>query len=145
MMKLWVSFATTLLGLFIGCNSEKPEEKTSLFEDDHVVAEHWPNDLADTAVKLRERLSDSEIDSESRHEIEDLVSWTSEIAADTNLSEADWLPIYNASEALMTSLHSSQNKMSPDDQTQIESLCKLIDSAVSKISEQSASVKGDTP
>ena len=41
--------------IVIGCTPED-SPKTSNFEHDHEVAEHWPDGLADAAVKIRERL-----------------------------------------------------------------------------------------
>ena len=52
---------------------------------------------------------------DSRHdpasEIVDLVSWVPEVAADTNLSEADWLPLYHASESLMANLRAAKDEL----------------------------------
>lgn len=163
--------ACLLLG---GCGTDDTAPKTSHFEHDHEVAEHWPNDLPDAAKKLRERLvwietgevpqyeQDSEQDSEQgseqgseqdsdddrrdpNAEIFDLVSWVPEVAADTNLSEADWLPLYNASESLMANLRASGDGLSVQNQSQIESLCQLIDDAATKIPEQYNSVKVASP
>ena len=89
------AFMIICVALFIGCtNKEAP--KTSHFEHDHHVADHWPDGLADAANKIRERL-----DQYKNHpaeavliadEITDIVGWVPEIAADTDLSEQDWIP-----------------------------------------------------
>ncbi len=136
--------AALVMVVLVGCGGQDAAPKT-LFEDDHAVAAHWPDDLADVAVKLRQRLADSNTNPQSLAEIKDLVSWTSEVAADTNLSEADWLPLYNASESLMTNLRASTDGLTSDDRSQIESLCELIDNTVPKISEQFSDLKVASP
>ncbi|MBB3204882.1 hypothetical protein FHS27_000649 [Rhodopirellula rubra] len=129
---LLASFATLLL---IGCTSDATP-KTSLFEDDHAIAAHWPVDLSDISIKLRQRLGAEMIDDETMHEIKDLVSWTAEIAADTNLAEADWLPIYHATESLTANLQSAGGSLTDQNRQQLESLCDLVDDAANKIPEQ---------
>lgn len=133
--------AVLLMACAFGCDSQDATPKTSLFEDDHAVAEHWPSDLSDVAVKLRERLSSPEINAQVMKEIEDLISWTAEVAADTNLSETDWLPLHHASQSLMANLRGVRDGLNESDRSQIESLCQLIDQSVSKIPEQLASLK----
>jgi hypothetical protein len=68
-------------------------------------------------------------------EIVDLVSWVPEIAADTNLPEVDWLPLYQKSESLKKKLRDATEQVIRDNRTEIESLCQLIDEASSQISE----------
>lgn len=126
--------ASTVL-LVIGCGGEDQTPKASHFEHDHHVAPHWPNDLTDVAVKIRERLSAPTIGETQRAEIGDLVSWTAEVAADTNLAEADWIPIYQATESLTANLRSSGETLSDQNRSQLESLCELIDQSASKIPE----------
>ncbi|TWU45798.1 hypothetical protein Q31b_09740 [Novipirellula aureliae] len=143
--KLLTSSATMLLGIVIGCGSQDSAPKTSLFADDHTVAEHWPEDLPDAAAKLRERLALSEINKLTRKEIDDLVGWTAEIAADTNLSEADWLPLHHATQSLMTKLRATEDGLNRDEASQIEALCQLIDDAVRRIPEHPPSLKVTSP
>ena len=131
--------------LMAGCTNDEPA-KTSLFEDDHVVAAHWPADMQDLSTKLRERIekldatrreprSPDQANATVFNEIKDLVGWTAEIAADTNLSEADWMPIYEKSESITANMRTSGGSLSDADRMQIESLCKLIDEAIPKIPE----------
>ncbi|MGB7343440.1 MAG: hypothetical protein WBD20_04465 [Pirellulaceae bacterium] len=152
-----ITFALVVL-CQVGCGPQDDAPKESHFEHDHEVAVHWPSDLADAAIKIRERLvwidtgempeedpHDNDHDDHERDpksEIIDLVSWIPEVAADTNLSEADWSPLYHASESLMANLRASKTEYDGDDRAQIESLCKLIDETVPKIPEQLASLKG---
>ena len=138
--KYMASFVALTLLLIVGCGGQDSAPKMSLYEDDHAVAEHWPSDLADVAVKVRERLSDSDADTDANSnafaEIEDLVSWTAEVAADTDLAESDWLSLYEASESLMANLRSAKGVLTPANKTQLESLCSLIEVAASKVPEQ---------
>jgi len=129
-------FLLLILSVVVGCTSDEPT-KTSLFEDDHAVAAHWPSDLSDLTSKLRSRLerTDSAADKTNFKEIQDLIGWTAEIAADTNLSEADWMPIYEKSEAIAANLRSAAGSLTTDDRRQIDSLCELIDESIPKISD----------
>ena len=85
--------------MVLGC----AEEQDSLHELDHELPPHWPVSLSDAAAKIEERValdSSSPNQLDARDELEDLVSWIPEIAADTDLTEAEWLPIYELSETL---------------------------------------------
>ena len=80
--------------------------RESLHEMDHVQPPHWPSDLKDAQQKIQERLekwgSTTGAESEKQaglKELRDLVGWIPEIAADTELTEAEWNPIYEAAEA----------------------------------------------
>ncbi|MEM9587212.1 MAG: hypothetical protein AAGA03_08015 [Planctomycetota bacterium] len=122
--------------LALGCSNDAP--KSSLFEEDHVVAEHWPTDLADLAVKLRERagrVATSSDDSVSK-EIRDLVGWVGEVAADTNLSEDDWVPLYEKGESVAAMLSGPADGWNEEDLDAVESLCRLIDESIPKIPDQ---------
>jgi len=140
-----------------GCSTEGTSPKTSHFEHDHEVAAHWPSDLADAATKIRDRLiwlkdgrvpESHEDDDDHGHdhdhendpwaEIVEIVSWIPEIAADTNLSEADWLQLYHASESLLGNLQSADGKLTGNNLQQLESLCELVDDAATRIPEQPA-------
>jgi hypothetical protein len=103
-----VSFMLILLSGLSGCG----EEKDSLHELDHVVPPHWPEGLQDAANKIGERitiLNDPSAHSEAelasaRQELSELINWAPEIAADTDLAEQDWIPIYERSEGLHNQL-----------------------------------------
>lgn len=92
-------FAALSLCLFIGCDGERE----TLHELDHENPPHWPSNMSDAADKIQYRvaalLSDSS-EAVVRKELEELISWTPEIAADTDLTESDWIPIYELSETL---------------------------------------------
>jgi hypothetical protein len=118
-----------------GCTKNDNEAKTSLFEEHHHEPAHWPDDLGDIAVKLRKRMS-SEVSEKSLGEIKELVSWTAEVAADTNLAESDWVPVYEATESLSRQLRTDSKTLTTENRTQVEALCKLIDETVPKIAER---------
>ena len=157
-----------LLAFISGCGPQDATPKTSHFEHDHEVAEHWPSDLADAATKIRERLGwidTGEVPEQQQHEehddddhhdehhhehdpkseIVDLVAWVPEVAADTNLSESDWLPLHHASDSLMANLNSADDALTSDNQSQIESFCNLIDVAVQQIPKPLSSLQVTTP
>tara|TARA_A100001391_G_C5015096_1_gene264254 strand:- start:70 stop:549 length:480 start_codon:yes stop_codon:yes gene_type:complete len=139
----WTS--TTLALIFVvGCTPDTAS-KTSLFEHDHEVAKHWPDDLADVAVKLRERIGRDDASERTRLKVKELVSWTAEVAADTNLAEADWLPLYHASESLAANLRAAHGELTDENCEQIESLCELVDQAVGKTPERLPNVMKGQP
>lgn len=133
-----------LLGLLVvGCVHDG-ESKTSHFEHDHEVAPHWPSDLADAANKLRTRL-DAPVSDQSKQvakEIADIVSWVPEIAADTNLSEQDWIPLDTASDSLAAKLRSTDNEMTDECRRQTVALCELIEQLLDKVPTQLPSLRG---
>ncbi len=83
----------------LGCGPSKE----SLFELDHVVPAHWPTDLGNAATQISERLAVVKSDPShaiSRKELRDLVEWVPEIAADTEMTEQQWIPIQALSATL---------------------------------------------
>jgi hypothetical protein len=125
--------------LLTGCANEEAA-KTSLFEHDHEVAPHWPDGLEDTAAKIRQRIEASELSpsaaKQRTDEIVDLISWVPEIAADTNLSEQDWLPLNSAAESLSANLRAANNEMTDSNRQQTAELCELIEQSITKIPSQ---------
>ena len=75
-------------------------EKASLHEMDHELPPHWPLNMADAAQKIQQRLEVKESLATTRKELADLIEWSPEVAADTELTEIDWMPIYELSETL---------------------------------------------
>jgi hypothetical protein len=95
--------------LISGCGAERE----SLFEDEHDLPAHWPSGLSDAADKIEQRMNllagnPTNSSSESRDEdadrceseLRDLVEWIPEVAADTELTEEQWLPIYQLCEVM---------------------------------------------
>ena len=96
-----------LLGVaLLGC----PGEKLTLYDGlTHEPPPHWPNSLTEAHRLLSERLQILAADPAvptAPVELLDLVSWIPETAADTDLSETDWQPIYNLCEQLRRQLKS---------------------------------------
>lgn len=112
-----------------GCGVE--DAKSSHFEHDHVVAPHWPEDVHDLSIKLRVRLdalSWKWNDPEAlRREMIDLIGWAPEIAADTNMTEADWNVIDRAAETLLEDVRGSEQRLTTDHRDAIAKFQKLVD------------------
>jgi hypothetical protein len=91
-------------------------EKKSLHEMDHETPPHWPLNMDDTAQKIQQRLGLIAIHESletTRKELRDLIEWAPEVAADTDLAEFEWIPIYELSETLRH--HLSSNDISLED------------------------------
>lgn len=83
----------------IGCGGEKE----SLHEEDHEIPAHWPTDFPDAISKMEQRvgtLKSTHRSNETQTELMEIVGWVPEIAADTDLSEEAWIPIYRICETL---------------------------------------------
>lgn len=93
----------------LGCEGQNDHEEQSVEHShaghSHDVAEHWPRDLLDLKFKLRGRMDKWRANDGDRgklqEQIVDLIQWTPEIAADTDLSESQWLPIYENTQELI--------------------------------------------
>ena len=125
------------LACIVGCG----ESKRSLHEMDHVIPTHWPTGCADAAGKLRERVSLLQSATESNSTVDyaatfkelcDLVDWVPEVAADTDLAEADWIKLYEASERARKRLLSSTS-INTGLVHDIETLCTLLIESQSQI------------
>ncbi len=115
---------TLLLTATFGCD----QGKESLHDMDHFVPEHWPTDMRDAADKIGERLAiiqdseqDAAIQATAQKELQDLVAWVPEIAADTDIGEAEWMPIYELSEEIRKQLKPGE----PAGEQQISKLSDL--------------------
>lgn len=128
--------ALTSVMLCCGCGTDG-SPRSSHFEHDHQTAAHWPDDLADAASKIRQRLlllSSQPSDwSTLQSEITEIVAWVPEIAADEDLSEAGWLPIDERAQSLANSLRSSSGELEAGQRARILELCSLIDHSLAKI------------
>ncbi|HBJ35678.1 MAG TPA: hypothetical protein DDZ51_13220 [Planctomycetaceae bacterium] len=86
-----------------GCGN--PSQDGDYEKVEHFVPAHWPNDLLDASAKIEERTSQLKgqpaTDAKAiEDQLRDIVGWVPEIAADTDLTEQQWNPIYFASEKL---------------------------------------------
>ena len=126
-----------LTALLLGCGEGK-NQKTSHFEHDHEMPDHWPRDLADSALKIRDRLRMHQRFPDLRpkmiSEIIDIVSWVPEIAADTDLTEEDWIPIDEQVQSLSKRLAKQEN-LDDDKQQLANQLCDLIEQSAALLNE----------
>jgi len=132
--RLSMSTPLVFLVLLVGC----AQEKESLYEHEHFQPEHWPESILEAADFIETRAvsiasggGDEKERSQLHEELEDLVGWAPEIAADTDLSEADWLPIYELSEAMRGHLSAGDNLA--EHQSDFERLVELLRDAQAKI------------
>lgn len=127
-----------LLCFSIGCQGGSEPEKTSLFEDDHYVAPHWPSDVHDLHQKMLARLDAAKADTQPSDqnviELIDLVVWTPELTADSELTEAEWLPFHELSEQLAPRLRKAG--LTNDNRTEAIKLCQMIESAAFTIQQR---------
>jgi len=130
------SFCLALL-LAAGCAGEDLSDKKTLFDHDHEIPPHWPSGPGDAAEKIQTRLSqlDGPEKETAEAELTDLVSWSPEVAADTPLSEQEWVPIYESSETLQASLRA--NGWDDASRQQTEELRQLLLSAEEILQSQS--------
>jgi len=109
-----IVFRVFLCVLALGCLGCGAEQE-SLHEHDHETPPHWPTSMFNAAELIKERVErlntgESVAGSEAedtQEELLDLVEWSPEIAADTDLSEEEWIPIYNASEGIRKNMMSA--------------------------------------
>ena len=110
-------------------------EKESLHEMDHELPPHWPLNIEDAAQKIQQRLGLIEINESletTRKELTDLIEWAPEVAADTDLAELEWMPIYELSETLRHHL-SAKDISLHDCRDDIEPLIALLREAHVKL------------
>lgn len=141
-LRLLTLLATLTL---VGCGSLTDSGKTSHHEVDHSLPDHWPHSLHDLAAQIRDRarrLTDGEGDDPMEAELSDLVGWTSQVAADTDLSEREWLPIYHTSESVLGNLRGSRGRWTEALLDQVIRLADLIESAAETLD---SVVAGDEP
>ncbi|XZE55747.1 hypothetical protein SH139x_001772 [Planctomycetaceae bacterium SH139] len=107
--------ALSLLSLLSGCSPEEPTSKKTLFDEDHYVPPHWPSDINDLAEKIATRVeaigSSAADQAAAIAELKDLIMWAPEIAAETDLTEEQWNPLYQQSESLRAKLKRSSNEL----------------------------------
>lgn len=129
-MRTWsVSLIALVCLVAAGCVAESGE-KTSSHE--HHVPEHWPTSLWDLSQKIRSRLAEMKAapqDERVRSELIDLIGWSAEIAADTNIGEQKWIPIYELSEGIRKWSDRDPSQWDTERRDQAIRLCQLIEDA----------------
>ena len=117
-------FALTLMATLSGCTAtveEPPHE--------HAAPEHAPRNLADLGAKIRERIErlESGEDAEAVAELTDLIGWAAEIAADTEIGEERWNPIWDLSESLRLSIIDAPDQWDDRRKADAIQLCQLVE------------------
>ncbi|HAC89006.1 MAG TPA: hypothetical protein DCF63_00010 [Planctomycetaceae bacterium] len=122
----WQTWIGVMIIFFVfGCNGEK----SSLYGDlDHVLPDHWPGDVTQAGQMIKQRLekvkSSGGNSQQTNAELLDLISWAPEIAADTELAEVHWQPIYDQSEKLQRRLSAEESPQAIA--AEIEKLSELL-------------------
>ncbi len=136
----WRGIATVALLLLLpvgGCETGEDSDKRSHHDVDHTTPDHWPDGLPDLALKitrrigtLRERSGGDEI---VGRELSDLVSWAPEVAADSDLTESEWIPIDEAAESLSRRLQSDRGRWTEANLDRASGLAERIDEVSSRL------------
>ena len=131
----WVLTGVSLLSSG-GCAPTEGGPRASLYEVRHVQPDHWPADLDDLAKKLRARiaaLDENPAQGTASRELTDLVGWAAEVAADTDLTEAQWLPIYEKTETLRRGLRSSRYAWTESNLERAAELAERVERAAGQL------------
>lgn len=113
----------------LGCGSDQPAPHR-----EHVIPAHWPTDLPDARAKILERLETSGDATFPAAELRDIIGWLPEIAADTPLSESQWLPIHEACDRLSLRLRQTTPPWDATTIGQLRDLCDLLQVQATTIS-----------
>lgn len=113
----------------VGCGSDQPAPHR-----EHVIPAHWPADLPDARAKILERLEISSDVKLPAAELRDIIGWLPEIAADTPLSESQWLPIHEACDVLSERLRKTSPPWDAATIEQLRDLCELLQTQATTIS-----------
>ncbi len=130
-IRRWWSFILLLTASSLGCVAEKE----SLHEMDHELPPHWPQSMEDAAQKIEQRLGLLETKESletTRDELSDLITWVPEVAADTDLPELEWVPLYELSETLRHHLSAEDISLS-DCREDIERFVVLLRESHAKL------------
>ncbi|MEM6473794.1 MAG: hypothetical protein AAF802_29820 [Planctomycetota bacterium] len=130
------SFKLLLLWL-VCCVVAGCQSSDELGEHTHEVPPHLPNSLADLSSQIRSRLDllssrpslDGEETSAVQSELADLIGWAPEFAADTEIDEETWIPIFELSESLRLATNQDPQDLSNARKEDLQRLCGLLDDA----------------
>jgi len=162
---LMVAVALVSLGLMmtLGCTDSQQDPKNEKLE--HIVPGHWPTDLVDAAAKINLRaarlsgqppqasaqLADSQSVAEGtlaedttivENQLRDIIGWVPEIAADTDLTEAQWLPIHQASQSLSKRLKTMRRPLDEATLGAIDDYCSQLIEAAKLLPQDSPQTSG---
>ncbi|MEL6108348.1 MAG: hypothetical protein AAFU85_20160 [Planctomycetota bacterium] len=122
-----ICLPSVCVALIVGCSpstQDRPHE--------HAVPAHMPRNLADLAQKIRLRVERLGTDQESQktfRQVADLIGWTAEIAADTEIGEERWNPIYELSESLRLEINEDPERWDAQRREKAARLCQLVEDA----------------
>ncbi|MDB4759938.1 hypothetical protein OAG34_01845, partial [bacterium] len=114
----------------VGCS--KSPSQTDSHEHHHDLANHMPTSLGDLCRKMRIRLqqiNNGQTSPVLKSELMDLVSWAPEFAADTDIAESRWIPIYESSEQVRGSIGNQSDQWDQANIAKISHLCQLSEDA----------------
>ena len=117
-----------------GCSKESSQATDHVHH--HDTENHMPTSLGDLCSKIRRRLNlweNGQTNLQLQAELTDLVSWAPEFAADTNVDERLWIPIYESSEQVRSSIETNGNEWNEPRLDQIARLCQLSETAWSSL------------
>lgn len=129
-----VIISVALTGCFGGPEADRHEPV------EHFVPDHWPADLLDAAAKVAQRASalagqstewptdgsGSDRRAMIEQELRDVVGWVPEIAADTPLTEAQWMVVHEASEAMSNRLKTIRRPMDEETLRAVDEYRRLL-------------------
>lgn len=113
----------------VGCGNQPADGEYEKVE--HFVPAHWPSDLLDASSKITERAlqlsGQSTTDTPTiENQLRDIVGWVPEIAADTDLTEAQWNPVHDASETLSKRLAKMPRPLDEATLVAIDQYCQML-------------------
>ena len=130
MQKLDVFLLVFCCLAMVGCNHSSDPDADH--EHSHDVPDHLPHSLVDLCREIRVRVEKIDAGSTNdtlRAELTDLVSWAPEFAADTDISERRWQPIYDLSEKIRSSILESPEAWGTERRDQVVRLCQISEDA----------------
>ena len=127
---LLVAYIACLGWASVGCSQQA--NQTATHDHHHETAPHMPSSLGDLCHKMRNRLkmiNKRQTSPQLEAELTDLVSWAPEFAADTDIEESLWIPIYESSEQVRASIEKDANLWDQSRVENIAQLCQLSEDA----------------
>lgn len=136
------TFCFYITAICAGCSSDVSEGKKNLFDEEHFVPAHWPNNVQELAIGFESRIAivlntptstAPELLVTARKELLDLIAWAPEVTADSPLSESQWIPIYELVEQLNRSLKNEGDTWSTNSFELIQELSQHLQSAAAQL------------
>ena len=147
MMRFKILYAgiVVLVCASFGCSQNSRQASSEIHQ--HDTSNHMPSSLGDLCSKIRTRIAKINTTGTTpqlTNELADLVAWTPEFAADTNIAEQLWIPIYEQSEQLRLSIIKDDKQWDATRLDQITQLCLLSEQAWRSLkpNEQNARFQG---